>query len=82
MLWALMPSYQSRPAALRPLLSVNLAMPIRLLFHARVTEEAIAEHADVLAALKAGDPGAARAAMERHILYSQRRMAPIFESLE
>jgi DNA-binding GntR family transcriptional regulator len=54
----------------------------RLLFHSRVTEEAIREHADVIAALNAGDPDAAHFAMERHILFSQRRMAPIFESLE
>jgi DNA-binding GntR family transcriptional regulator len=54
----------------------------RLLFHARVTEEAIREHADVLAALTAGDPELAHGAMERHILFSQRRMAPIFEALE
>lgn len=54
----------------------------RLLFHSRVTEEAIREHADIIAALNAGDPEAARAAMERHILFSQRRMAPIFETLE
>jgi DNA-binding FadR family transcriptional regulator len=45
----------------------------RLLFHARVTEEAIREHADVLVALKAGDPETAHGAMERHILFSQRR---------
>jgi DNA-binding GntR family transcriptional regulator len=54
----------------------------RLLFHSRVTEEAIREHEDVLTALKSGDPAMAHAAMERHILFSQRRMAPIFEALE
>jgi DNA-binding GntR family transcriptional regulator len=54
----------------------------RLLFHARVTEEAIREHTDIMAALIAGDADAARAAMERHIAFSQRRMAPIFETLE
>jgi DNA-binding GntR family transcriptional regulator len=54
----------------------------RLLFHSRVTEEAIREHAEVIASLNAGDPKTAYAAMERHILFSQRRMAPIFEALE
>jgi DNA-binding GntR family transcriptional regulator len=54
----------------------------RLLFHSRVTEEAIREHAEVIASLNAGDPEAAHAAMERHVLFSQRRMAPIFETLE
>ena len=55
---------------------------LRPLFHARVTEEAIWEHADILAALRAGDGETAHSAMERHILFSQRRMAPIFEALE
>jgi DNA-binding GntR family transcriptional regulator len=54
----------------------------RLLFHSRVTEEAIGEHAAIMAALNAGDPDAAHAAMSRHIQFSQRRMAPIFETLE
>jgi DNA-binding GntR family transcriptional regulator len=54
----------------------------RLLFHSRVTEEAINEHAEILASLRDGDPNAAQAAMERHILFSQKRMAPIFETLE
>lgn len=53
----------------------------RLLFHSRVTEEAIAEHADVLAALEAGDADAASEAMKRHILFSRRRMLPIFNAL-
>src|SRR3984957_7365057 len=54
----------------------------RLLFHSRVTEEAIREHAEVIGSLNSGDPDAAHAAMERHILFSQRRMAPVFEALE
>jgi DNA-binding GntR family transcriptional regulator len=54
----------------------------RLLFHSRVTEEAISEHTEILAALNAGDSDAAYAAMKRHILLSQARMAPIFENLE
>jgi DNA-binding GntR family transcriptional regulator len=54
----------------------------RLLFHSRVTEEAIREHAEVIASLNGGDPKAAYAAMERHILFSQKRMAPVFEALE
>ena len=48
-----------------------------------VIESAMAwEHADILAALRAGDGETAHSAMERHILFSQRRMAPIFEALE
>jgi len=54
----------------------------RLLFHSRVTKEAITEHAAILAALEAGDANAAAEAMKRHILFSQRRMAPIFETLD
>lgn len=54
----------------------------RVLFHSRVTEEAIREHADIIAALDAGHADAAHAAMERHILFSQRRIAPVFETLE
>ncbi len=54
----------------------------RLLFHSRVTEEAIREHADVIASLNASDPDAAYAAMQRHVAFSQKRMAPIFEELE
>ena len=54
----------------------------RLLFHSRVTEEAIREHAEVLAALNAADADGAQAAMKRHIEASQRRMAPIFEMLD
>jgi DNA-binding GntR family transcriptional regulator len=54
----------------------------RLLFHSRVTEEAIQEHAELIKSLSAGDPEAAYVAMERHILLSQKRMAPVFECLE
>lgn len=54
----------------------------RLLFHSRVTEEAIGEHAAILAALNAGDADASHDTMKRHILLSQTRMAPVFETLD
>jgi DNA-binding GntR family transcriptional regulator len=54
----------------------------RLQFHSRVTEEAIREHAAILAALKEGDARTAQDMMAQHILFSKRRMAPIFESLQ
>jgi DNA-binding GntR family transcriptional regulator len=54
----------------------------RILFHSRVTEEAIDEHAELLDALLAGDGKRARDAMKRHITYSLRRITPILETLE
>lgn len=54
----------------------------RMLFHSRVTEEAITEHAELLDALLDGDGAGARAAMDRHIRYSFKRVLPILDSLE
>lgn len=53
----------------------------RILFHSRVTEEAIKEHAEIVSALMARDPARARVAMENHIRFSLKRVAPILESL-
>lgn len=50
----------------------------RVRFHARVTEEAIEEHAALVQALLQGDEHAASAAMRHHIERSRERMAPFF----
>jgi len=51
----------------------------RLMYHARVTEEALDEHEAILAALAARDPSAAEAAMRVHIENSRDRLLPAFE---
>lgn len=51
----------------------------RLLFHSRVTQEALEEHEELLAAFRAGDPGAAETAMREHILRSRDRLMLAFE---
>jgi DNA-binding GntR family transcriptional regulator len=51
----------------------------RLMYHSRVTEEALEEHEHILAAFKAGDPDAAEAAMRDHIERSRDRLVPAFE---
>lgn len=51
----------------------------RLMFHARVTEEALDEHAAILAAFAARDAGAARQAMREHIERSRDRLLPAFD---
>lgn len=51
----------------------------RLLFHARVTEEALDEHAALLDALAKADGKAAKRAMRRHIELSRDRLLPAFE---
>jgi len=51
----------------------------RLMFHARVAAEAIAEHDGILAALRAGDGDAAAAAMRRHIERSRDRLLAAFD---
>ena len=48
----------------------------RLRFHTHVTEDAVLEHAAIMAALKKGDPQAAHDAMKEHILRSRNRMDP------
>jgi DNA-binding GntR family transcriptional regulator len=50
----------------------------RLMFHARVTEEALTEHESILAALSAGDEIGADRAMRDHIERSHRRLLPAF----
>ncbi|MDY0881487.1 GntR family transcriptional regulator [Dongia soli] len=50
----------------------------RLMFHSRVTEEAIEEHARIIEALKSGDGDAAALAMTRHIQRSRDRLLPAF----
>jgi len=51
----------------------------RLMYHARVTDEALDEHERLLAAFRAGDPDAARQAMQDHIKRSYDRLLPAFE---
>jgi len=52
----------------------------RLMFHHRVTAEALDEHAAILRALESGDPAAAEAAMRTHIERSRARFRPAFEA--
>jgi DNA-binding GntR family transcriptional regulator len=51
----------------------------RLMFHTRVTQEALEEHENLLAAFRAGDPEAARQAMTIHIERSRDRLLSAFE---
>jgi DNA-binding GntR family transcriptional regulator len=51
----------------------------RLMFHSRVTEEALDEHAALLAAFEKGDMEAARKAMHDHIEHSRDRLLPAFD---
>jgi DNA-binding GntR family transcriptional regulator len=51
----------------------------RLMFHTRVTEEALDEHNAILAALAAADPDAAEKAMRIHIEHSRDRLLPAFD---
>ena len=51
----------------------------RLMFHSRVTEEALDEHEAILAAFTAADPDAAEKAMRIHIEHSRDRLLPAFE---
>jgi DNA-binding GntR family transcriptional regulator len=51
----------------------------RLMFHSRVTEEALDEHEAILAAFAAHDPQAAEAAMRAHIEHSRDRLLPAFD---
>lgn len=50
----------------------------RLVFHARVTEEALGEHDAILAAFRAGDEAAAADAMRIHIQRSRDRLIAAF----
>ncbi|RJG41382.1 GntR family transcriptional regulator [Mesorhizobium sp. DCY119] len=51
----------------------------RLMYHSRVTEEALDEHEAILAAFAAADPNAAERAMRMHIENSRDRLLPAFE---
>ena len=50
----------------------------RLMFHARVTEEALGEHESLLVALSSGDEQGAQQAMREHIERSRRRLLMAF----
>ena len=50
----------------------------RLMFHARVTEEALTEHESILAALSSRDELGAERAMRDHIERSHQRLLPAF----
>ena len=51
----------------------------RLMFHSRVTEEALEEHEAIIAAFEARDADAAEQAMSTHIERSRDRLLPVFE---
>jgi len=51
----------------------------RLMFHARVTEEALDEHEAILAAFASRDIGAACLAMRVHLMRSRDRLSPAFD---
>ena len=51
----------------------------RLMFHSRVTQEALQEHEKLLAAFRAGDATAAQTAMREHIRCSRDRLMAAFE---
>ena len=51
----------------------------RLMYHSRVTEEALDEHEAILAAFTSGDADAAARAMRVHIENSRDRLLPAFE---
>jgi DNA-binding GntR family transcriptional regulator len=51
----------------------------RLMFHSRVTEEALDEHEAILSAFASADPDAAARAMRIHIENSRDRLLPAFE---
>jgi DNA-binding GntR family transcriptional regulator len=52
---------------------------LRLMFHSRVTQEALEEHENLLAAFRAGDAARAQAAMHNHISQSRDRLMLAFE---
>ncbi|EPE94201.1 GntR family transcriptional regulator [Rhizobium grahamii] len=51
----------------------------RLMFHSRVTEEALDEHEALLTAFAAGDASAAEKAMRVHLEHSRDRLLPAFD---
>lgn len=54
----------------------------RLRFHSAVARDAVQEHMAVIHAIQEGNPQAAAAAMERHVVASRDRVAPYFEKLD
>ena len=50
----------------------------RLMYHARVTEEALSEHGSLLEALAGHDEAGAQQAMRAHIEHSRERLLPAF----
>jgi len=54
----------------------------RLVFHTRVTSEALVEHADILAAIVARDAEASERTMRAHVLASRDRFLTLVGSLE
>ena len=48
----------------------------RRMYHARAASDAVAEHAAIVSALRAGDADAAEEAMRRHIQKSKERYLP------
>ncbi len=51
----------------------------RLMFHWRVTEEALAEHETIVTAFESRSPDAAASAMRAHLERSRDRLLPVFE---
>ncbi len=51
----------------------------RLMFHSRVTEEALSEHEAIISAFEARDAAAAEKAMRIHIERSRDRLLPVFD---
>jgi DNA-binding GntR family transcriptional regulator len=51
----------------------------RLLFHVRVTQEALEEHESLLTAFRCGDDNLAEAAMREHLHRSYERLLPAFD---
>lgn len=51
----------------------------RLMFHSRVTEEALSEHEAIIGAFEARDADAAEKAMRAHIERSRDRLLPVFD---
>lgn len=51
----------------------------RLMFHSRVTEEALEEHEAIIAAFEARDAATAETAMRHHIERSRDRLLPVFD---
>lgn len=51
----------------------------RLLFHSRVTEEALSEHEAIITAFENRDPDGAEKAMRNHIERSRDRLLPVFD---